>query len=138
MSFHFKKTDEDDDYLAQINIIPLVDVSLVVLIIFIVTVNHIVLPSIKLNLPQSSRAKTTSSEESINLSISSEGIIYLDNKVVTLKEMEEQVKKLHEEAPDKSVVVGVDKSTHFQRVIDALDTLNALGIVKLDIRTINK
>lgn len=138
MAFKLQKYDDDDEIMAQINIIPLVDVTLVVLIIFIVTVNHIMMPSIKLNLPQSTRTKSSSGQESIHVSITSEGVVYLDDKVVSLKELEEKVGKMHRENPDQSVVVSVDKSTYFQRVIDALDRLNALGITKLDIRTLNK
>lgn len=138
MSFKMKQYEDDEEIMAQINIIPLVDVSLVLLIIFMVTVNQIILPSIKLNLPESTRTKTTSSNEVINVSITSEGIVYLDEKIVSLKELESQVRVLHEKSPQAAVAVSVDKSTYFQRVIDALDVLNSLGISKLDIRTLNQ
>ena len=134
MSFHSRKND-DDEIIAQINIIPLVDVSLVLLIIFIVTASHIMLPSIKINLPQTTRTNGMTDAQIINISISNEGIIYLEDKIVTLKELEEKVGAIHKASPDKTVVINVDKSTYFQRVVDALDILNALGIVKLDIRT---
>lgn len=130
------KSEDDDEILAQINIIPLVDVSLVLLIIFIATVNHILTPSIKINLPQSSKATTVTDVGSVNIFISSEGVLYLDDKIVTLKELEAQVGAIHKKSPDKPIVINVDKSTYFQRVVDALDVLNGLGIEKLDLRTI--
>ena len=136
MSLRHRVNFEEDEILAQINVIPLVDVSLVLLIIFIVTVSHILTPSIKINLPQSTRASSTSGLETIDIMISGEGIIYLEDEIVTMKELEKRVAALHRQDPEKTVVISVDKSTYFQRVIDALDLLNALGIAKLDIRTI--
>ncbi len=130
------RVSEEDEILAQINVIPLVDVSLVLLIIFIVTVSHILTPSIKINLPQSARASGMTGMETIDIVISSEGIIYLNDEIVTMKELEKRVTALHQKDPERTVVISVDKSTYFQRVIDALDLLNGLGIAKLDIRTI--
>ncbi|OGX29127.1 MAG: hypothetical protein A2705_01510 [Omnitrophica WOR_2 bacterium RIFCSPHIGHO2_01_FULL_52_10] len=130
------RASEEDEILAQINVIPLVDVSLVLLIIFIVTVSHILTPSIRINLPQSTRASSMSGMETIDIVISNEGIIYLNDEIVTMKELEQKVAVLHKENPEETVVISVDKATYFQRVIDALDLLNGLGIAKLDIRTV--
>ncbi len=135
MSFSVKNSD-DDEILAQINIIPLVDVSLVLLIIFIVTVNHILTPSIRIKLPQSSNASNSSDIQNMNVSVTSEGVIYLDNDIVTVKELKGRVGKLHQENPERGLVLNVDKAVYFQRVVDILDAINELGIAKLDIRTI--
>ncbi len=137
MPYPYRGNDEDE-VLAQINVIPLVDVSLVLLIIFIVTVSHILTPSIKINLPQSTstRASSMTGMETIDIIISNEGIMYLNDEIVTMKELEKRVAALHQKNPEETVVISVDKATYFQRVIDALDLLNGLGIAKLDIRTI--
>jgi biopolymer transport protein ExbD len=127
MPFRIKNNDEDE-ILAQINIIPLVDVSLVLLIIFIVTVNHILTPSIRIKLPQSSHASAMSDIESIDISISSEGVIYLENEVVTLKELKTRVENIHAKDPERGVILNIDKSVHFQRVVDALDIFNGLHL----------
>lgn len=132
----FQARNNEDEILAQINVIPLVDVSLVLLIIFIVTVNHILTPSIRIKLPEASHTNTMSGADSINISISNEGIIYLEDKVVTLKELRERINGLHLKNPERGVVLNVDKSVYFQRVVDALDVLNGLNLAKLDIRTI--
>lgn len=137
MSLSYRmKDNEEDEILAQINIIPLVDVSLVLLIIFIVTVNHILTPSIRIKLPQSAHANNVTDVESMNVSVTGEGVIYLDNEVVTMKELKERVQKMHEQNPDRGIVLNVDKSVYFQRVVDVLDAINELGISRLDIRTI--
>lgn len=127
---------EEDEILAQINVIPLVDVSLVLLIIFIATVNYILAPSIRIKLPKSSQAHTASDSESIHISLSSEGITYLDSELVTSKELKQKIEKMYKENPQKGVVLDIDKSVYFQRVVDILDVLNELNLSKLDIRTI--
>ena len=66
------RASEEDEILAQINVIPLVDVSLVLLIIFIVTASHILTPSIRINLPQSTR-QHMSGMETIDIVISMKG-----------------------------------------------------------------
>ena len=133
--FSRRKENEEDEILAQVNVIPLVDVSLVLLIIFIGTINHILTPSIKIKLPQSSHTKTLTDLKSVSISISSEGIIYLENEIVTLKELRDRIHKMHTMNAELGIVINVDKSTYFQRVVDALDILNELGVSKLDIRT---
>ena len=130
------KSHEEDEVLAQINIIPLVDVSLVLLIIFIVTANYILTPSLRIKLPQSSHTNIMSDLQSINLSISNEGIISLEGEIVTLKELRERIERLHTKNPQRGVVLNIDKSVRFQRVVDALDILNGLNLSKVDIRTI--
>ena len=90
------RASEEDEILAQINVIPLVDVSPVLLIIFIVTVSHILTPSIRINLPQSTRASSMSGMETIDIVISNEGIIYLEDEIVTMKELEKRVAALHQ------------------------------------------
>jgi biopolymer transport protein ExbD len=129
------KHDNDDDILAQINIIPLVDVSLVLLIIFIITINHILTPSLSIKLPQARSAENYSTAQSLDVSVTGEGVLYLGNDVVTLKELKERLKKQHDADADTNVVVNIDKSVHFQRIVDILDIIEALGISKLDIRT---
>ncbi|MCR4337848.1 MAG: biopolymer transporter ExbD [Candidatus Omnitrophica bacterium] len=129
------KHHEDDEILAQINIIPLVDVSLVLLIIFIVTVGHILTPPIEINLPQSKSARGTIKTEVINVFISNEGVIYLEKNVVTLKDLKDRLDHIYKKNPEAAVTLNVDKSTYFQRVVDVLDVLNGLGIKKLNIQT---
>ena len=127
--------NDDDEILAQINIIPLVDVSLVLLIIFIATVNQILTPSIRIKLPEAITAANIPEDNGIHITISSEGVMYLGKDVVTLKELRAKVDELNKANPEAGVILHIDKSVHFQRVVDALDVVNGLGISKLDIRT---
>ena len=132
----FQQKNDDDEIMSQINIIPLVDVSLVLLIIVLVTANHLVTPSLRIKLPEATNANSVSNVDGINITITNEGIIYLDNDIVTLKELTQKVEKLHNANPNKGLVLNVDKSTYFQRVVSVFDALGKLNLSKLDIRTI--
>ena len=131
-----RNSDGEDEILAQINIVPFVDISLVLLIIFIVTVNQILTPAIRVRLPESSHTDSVADVGSIDISISNEGVVYLGKDIVSLKELRVRVENMHKIKPQRGVVLGIDKSTYFQRVVDVLDAINGLGITKLDIRTI--
>ena len=136
MPFHMRNNEEDSLF-SEMNVIPLVDVSLVLLIIFIVTVNNIMTPSIRIKLPQASVTQITKTDkESIHISISNEGIMYLGDEIVTLKELKERIKQVFMKNPDLRVVLSVDKSVYFQRVVDAMDVLKDFNLSGLDIRTL--
>jgi len=130
--------DDDDHIISQINVVPLVDISLVLLIIFIVTANHIMMPSIKVEIPRASHAQGADESGDANITISGEGVIYLDEKVVTIKELKEGVALRYKKNPQLTVVLNVDKATYFQRVVDALDVLGEQGITKINIRTMKQ
>ncbi len=130
------KDYDEDEILAQINIIPLVDVSLVLLIIFIITISRILTPSLNIMLPQAAHANSYADLENINVSISGEGIVYLEGDVVKLKDFKPRLEELHLAEPERGVIVNVDKSVNFQRVVNILDVIGNVGITKLDIMTV--
>ena len=132
----FQQKNDDDEILSQINIIPLVDVSLVLLIIVLVTANHLVTPSIRIKLPESNNANAVTNVEGINITITNEGIIYLEKDIVTIKELSQRVEKLNNANPNRGIILNVDKSTYFQRVVSVFDALGKLNLSKLDIRTL--
>jgi biopolymer transport protein ExbD len=90
---------------------------------------------LSIKLPQARSAENYSTAQSLDVSVTGEGVLYLGNDVVTLKELKERLKKQHDADADTNVVVNIDKSVHFQRIVDILDIIEALGISKLDIRT---
>jgi biopolymer transport protein ExbD len=130
--------EDEDNIISQINIIPLVDISLVLLIIFIVTANHIIMPSIKVDIPRASSAQNMDNSRDMNITVSGEGVLYIDDKIVTIKELKTEVSRRYQKDSSLGVVLNIDKSTYFQRVVDALDVFSELGISKINIRTIKQ
>ncbi|HNV23892.1 MAG TPA: biopolymer transporter ExbD [Candidatus Omnitrophota bacterium] len=120
---------------SEINITPLTDVSLVLLLIFMITTPIIYQSNIKINLPKakSGVALEKAREEQTEIIITQEGMVYLDGKIVTRKELRLKISEKKKENPDLSVVVRSDKFVRFQEIVDVLDPLVELGITKLNI-----
>ena len=67
------------------------------------------------------------------VSITSEGMVYLDEKVVTLKELKGTILSLKKANPSLNVYLRSDQQTRFRDVVDVLDIMSTLGISSLDI-----
>lgn len=125
--------DSGDEILAEINVIPLVDISLVLLLIFMVTANYIVVPSFTVDLAQATHAKVVQQDEVVTISISREGPVYLGDELVTTRELKAKMQAKYRNNPDISVTLSADKNVNFKNVVNVLDCLSELGITKLNI-----
>jgi biopolymer transport protein ExbD len=67
--------------------------------------------------------------------ITSEGIIYLDNKIVSKKALKTEITRLHQDNRDLEVVLLSDKMVRFKDIVSLLDILNELGIKNMNIAT---
>lgn len=120
---------------AEINITPFTDVILVLLIIFMIATPLISQSSInvKVDLPEAASAKAGTDKGPAFVTITDEGMVYLNDEVVTREELKKKVGQRHKENPDVSVVIRSEKLVRFQDVVAVLDILNAMGIKNLDI-----
>ncbi|MCX5714581.1 MAG: biopolymer transporter ExbD [Candidatus Omnitrophica bacterium] len=120
---------------ADINITPFTDVILVLLVIFMITTPLISQSNIKVNLPEarSGLPAGKNRQQEAEVTITREGVVYLDGKLVTRKELKDQVKKMYVNDPELSVTVRSDKFVRFQEIVNVLDPLTELGVTKLNI-----
>ena len=130
--------DDSDNIISEINVIPLVDISLVLLIIFMVTANYIMTSSIQVDVPQATSAKAMPQQENLNIMVSKEGPVYLDGVLLTSKELKEKARSKYEHNPGLSVVLSADKNVNFKNVVSVLDVLSEIGITKLNIAATNE
>jgi len=138
MSGHGFTKDSGDEILSEINIIPLVDISLVLLIIFMVTANYIVTSSFTVDIAQAAHGKATQQSDIVTISISREGPVYLDNEVVTTGELKRRMQARYGNNHNISVMLSVDKNVRFKNVVNILDSLTELGINKLNIAVVTE
>ena len=126
------KADSTDDVLAEINVVPLVDVILVVLIIFMVTAPMIMKPSINVNLPKAATGEATTPSK-LNITISPDGKLNLDGHLV--EDQEVQTKALEEvkKNPDIQAIIAADKDVPHGRVVSVLDLVKSAGVKKFAI-----
>ena len=123
---------------ADINITPFTDVILVLLVIFMVTTPLMSQSTLKVKLPEAKSAQPMDSgnDTKAYVTVNNEGILYLNNKVVTRKELKEQLGAIQKKNPQVGVVLRADKASRFKDVVEVLDSLNELAIAKLDIETL--
>ena len=121
--------------IAEINITPFTDVILVLLIIFMITTPLILQSNIRVNLPSSTTGKPMQENKQISIMVTSEGMIYLDNKLTSKKTLREDVTRLHQTNPGLEVILFSDKMVRFKDIVDLLDIFNELGIRNLNIAT---
>ena len=124
---------EGNDIISDINVIPLVDISLVLLIIFMVTATFIMASAINVDIPKAVSGTPAKEQRSVVVTVTADGIIYLQDLPVTTVELKKAMKSRNIVSSGVSVTLRADKSASFKRVVDVLDVLNELGIRKLNI-----
>lgn len=122
--------------MAEINITPFTDVILVLLIIFMITTPLVIQSSIRINLPEAASAMPAQTfRQQARIVITNEGLMYLDDQLITEKELREMLRRKHQETPELEVVLLADKLVRFKEIVDVLDILHELNIQKLNITT---
>lgn len=127
----------DDDIIAGINITPLVDIILVVLIIFMVTTTYIVKAQIEVDLPKAASGQSEV-QETIALQIKADGTFYMDGKATTLKDIGEWAVNAKKRNPEIRAIIAADKSVKYEKVVDLIDTIKVNGIGKFALNIVKK
>ncbi|MBI3753927.1 MAG: biopolymer transporter ExbD [Deltaproteobacteria bacterium] len=120
--------------ISEINITPLTDVMLVLLVIFMVTTPLLVMQSFKIKLPKAVSAEAEPGK-GITLSIATGGMIYLNNKAVKMEGLFDSIKSELKTASDRTVIIKADKDIPHGMVVKVLDTAKRAGAEKLSIAT---
>ena len=119
--------------LAEINIIPLVDVVLVLLLIFMLTA-PMMYRGIDVNLPRAA-AKPTAVEERMVLTITKEQGLYLNERRVTPTGLDEALRDAFRSRTDKTLYLKADAGLSYGAVIEAMDRVRRAGIERLGMVT---
>lgn len=127
--------DDDDGALVDgINITPLVDVLLVVLVIFILTATAQV-SGIKVDLPKASSSVSLSQAKTKAISINDVGQVFLDAYPVTLPELEDRLRTEKALNLDFPVIVRGDQVVQYAKVVEVLDLLRRLELSQVGLVT---
>jgi len=126
--------DLEEDAITGINVTPLVDITLVLLIIFMVTARFISEPSIGVSLPKSSSSSTGEvSEKNVFLTIDQSHQIYLNNSPVAQDKLGESIRQLLAKRPDLNLIIRADKNISHGEVISILDEVRSQGVTEFGI-----
>lgn len=112
---------------SDINVTPLVDVCLVLLIIFMV-VTPMLQKGVPVNLPVTEDPeKTPDTEKQLQISVKSDGSVYLGPNVVRKDQVEESLKDIYERTPDREIAVKGDRLVKYGDVLDVLKACREVG-----------
>ncbi len=120
--------------IAQINVTPLVDVMLVLLVIFMVTA-PIIQQGVQVNLPQAKTNAIPGSEEHLIVTVAKNGKIYLNDNVVTLGELGQKLRAIKQLQADKQVYLRADQDVRYGIVMKTIAEIKQAGIEKLGMVT---
>lgn len=127
--------DQDDGEITGINVTPLVDVMLVLLIVFMVTSTYIVQQSIQVQLPKAATGENTPKVKNLAFVLDKSGTMFLDGKPISLEDIAVRVQA--EKSADPNVqlqaLVAADKETPHGFVVSLIDAVRRQGITDLAI-----
>ncbi len=131
MSFNNEPLGEDDSPpMAEINMTPLVDVMLVLLIVFMITI-PVMQHSVKIELPQASSQKNDVKPESININISAKGQIFWNNAPIDLDTLQIYAQTAAKKNPQPEVQLRADKNARYETVAQVLASSKRAGLTKV-------
>ena len=121
---------DSSDPMVEPNVIPLVDVMLVLLIIFIITI-PVMTHAVKIDLPRETNQPTVTKPENINLSIDFDGTIYWNESMIDHNTLLNYVLQEAVKDPQPEVHIRADKRVRYEYVADVLFNLQRGGLMKV-------
>jgi biopolymer transport protein TolR len=130
MPFGRLERSDSDRPMAEINVTPLVDVMLVLLVIFIITA-PLMASSIKLDLPRSAAAQPGTPPQSISVVVTPDGQIHLDERTVTPAQLSDALARRAAQAPDTEVQLRADAAVPYGRVVEVMGLAQQAGLNRI-------
>jgi len=128
-----RRRDYDDEVVHDINVTSLVDVTMTLLIIFII-VAPMIEQGIDVNLP-SAEPKRIDVADVLTISITENERVYLEGQRVTMDELSDRLSNIRTARADVAVLIKADADIRYGRVVEVLDTVRNAGIFKLAMAT---
>jgi biopolymer transport protein ExbD len=121
----------DDEMITGINVTPLVDITLVLLVILMVTASYVVSKAIPMDLPRGATGETTPT--TLSVSIDREGKTYLDATAIEEPALRQRIKAAHIVDPEVRAVIAADGRTSHANVVHVIDLLRREDVTKFAI-----
>jgi len=124
--------NNNDEPITNINVTPLVDITLVLLIIFMVTATFIVSPEIKVELPKAVTAEN-SDMQTFAIVLTKDGQLYLNGAIIVEDALARYIDERIANTPDLQVVISADKMVYHGSVVHMIDLVRRHGVKKFAI-----
>jgi len=126
--------DDDEDLRAEINVTPLVDVVLVLLVIFMV-VTPLLKQEVPIEIPLADNSRNAADASQVTVSLAADGRALIDGQEVPRGEVVDRLSALYAHRPDKTIFLEADRGLPHGQVVDLLDDCRAAGIVQIGVVT---
>jgi biopolymer transport protein ExbD len=130
MSFNLQNDPEESGIMAEINMTPMVDVMLVLLIIFIITL-PVIQQAVKVELPKANSVRNEVKPESVQLSIDAQGQIFWNSAPIDLKTFTGYAENAAKKEPQPEINLRADKAVRYENVAQVLAASRRAGLTKL-------
>jgi biopolymer transport protein TolR len=130
MSFGRLERTEGPRPMSDINVTPLVDVMLVLVVILIITA-PLMASSLRLDLPRSEAASPTDAPKSLAISIDAKGQLYVADQPVTQQQLAQRLQEAGRQAPDTEIQLRADKSVPYGKVIEVMGAAQKAGLNRI-------
>jgi biopolymer transport protein ExbD len=127
-------TADDGDVLSEINITPLVDVMLVLLVAFVITIPALT-NAIHINLPRTAQTTPPEQQKAITVTVDTAGTIYFDDVVVPQAELAARLGEIKASAGDPSLHLRADDRVPYGSVAKVMAAIEHSGISKVSVLT---
>ena len=120
--------------MAEINMVPMIDVALVLLIIFMVMTPFLIQSQIKINLPKAKLKEAVPRPEQIlQIQLDTAGNVFIDGQTITKDALESRLKSRLMDPQNQPVMIEADRDVKFQHVVTVMDAVKRTGVSKLGI-----
>jgi biopolymer transport protein ExbD len=126
-----KAGSNDSNAIVEINVIPLVDIILVVLIIFMVAAPLVMKPKIDINLPKSTTAQNDTDKIRMKVVLGKKGELFVDNQAVSLEGLTAESRKRAAANPNTGALLVADKDSTLEMVTELVDAIKTGGVQKV-------
>jgi len=126
----FGTQDDTDDVMNEINMTPLVDVMLVLLIIFIITV-PVMKHAVNIDLPRATNEAQNTKPETVRLTVDAQGSYYLNEALVADKDLAPRFQAAAAQEPQPELHIRGDKAVRYERVAQAMAAAQVSGLRKI-------
>ena len=122
--------DNDDEMVSEINMTPLVDVMLVLLIIFIIAV-PVLTHSVKLDLPRADNAPHAIKPDAVHLAVTRDGAIHWNDEAIDEAALDARLAAAAKAEPQPEIFIRGDRRTEYERVVRVMAAVQRAGVLKL-------
>ncbi len=126
----FKTQDDGDEALSEINMIPFIDVMLVLLIIFIITV-PVIKQAVRVDLPQASHQKLQDKPDNVRVSVDAQGQYFWNEAPVSDAELPTRLAHTSAQQPQPELHIRGDKAVRYERVAQLMAFARQAGVQKI-------